>query len=81
MEDILLFHQLLRTQHGLETLRPLIDKKDDLANTLSDVWNLLLDLRHMTLINLLKSPNLNSNGCLVDVKTILEKQMGKNQVK
>ena len=61
------FLQLLTVQDGLNTLKPIMDKNDDMSCTLSDIWNLLLDSRSHCLSLLLKSEKMNAHGLKDDL--------------
>ena len=66
--------KLVDIQRSIKTLQPLMAKKDDLSNTLSDVWNTLLDYRGYVIKNLFDNKHMQIAGLPYDIKIILDKK-------
>lgn len=47
---------LATTQECFMTLKALLDKKNDVSDELSDVWNVMIELREVLLDKIVKSP-------------------------
>ena len=62
---------LVSTQNALASLKPMMEKNDDTANTLSDVWNTLLDVRSSILRHIFGNEEFAHTGMLDALKRIV----------
>ena len=69
--------KLVNIQRSLETLEPLMSKKDDLSNILSDIWNTILDYRGYVIKNVFDNKHMQIAGLPSDIKMILDKKQYK----
>ena len=69
--------KLVNIQRSLETLEPLMSKKDDLSNILSDIWNTILDYRGYVINNVFDNKHMQIAGLPSDIKMILDKKQYK----
>jgi hypothetical protein len=61
-------------QQSFCILEPLLAKKDDVANTLADVWNALLDARACIINKILDSNVMGAASLECDLKDILQRR-------
>lgn len=69
-------HTLLEVQRAFCILKPLMEKKDDLSNTLADVWNALLDARGCVINKILDSDVMKAASLEPDLLHLLRKRLG-----
>lgn len=53
---------LLACQHALSVLKPFLERRDELADILSEVWNALLDARSCIVHKVLDDPRMSAHG-------------------
>jgi hypothetical protein len=58
-------------QRALTVLQPLMDRRDELSDVLSEVWNALLDARFCIVRKVLGDPLVSGHGLLDDVRRAL----------
>lgn len=63
--------KLIDIQRSLKILQPLMTKKNDLSNTLSDVWNTILDYRSYVIKNLIDNKHMKIAGLPSDIRNVL----------
>lgn len=66
--------KLVDIQRSLKTLQPLMAKQDDLSNTLSDIWNTILDYRGYVVKNIMDNKHMQIAGLPSDIRMILNKK-------
>lgn len=69
-----LFINLIYIQNSFKTLKELLDKKDETADKLSDVWNTLLDCRSNIIKDIIKHPTMNITNCMNHFDSLLQEQ-------
>ena len=72
--------RLVNIQTSLNTVQSLMVNKDDLANTLSDVFNTILDYRGLVVQNLAENKHMQVAGLVEEFQRILSKS-SQNQIK
>ena len=66
------FQALRSCQQSLATLKPFMDKKDETADALSDVWNTLLDCRSRLVHKILDDPIMSYAGLEDQILSVLQ---------
>lgn len=67
--------RLVDIQRSLKALQPLMEKKDNLSNTLSDIWNTILDYRGYVIKNLFDNKHMQIADLPYNFKIILDKRI------
>lgn len=65
---------LIEIQKAFAILQPIMDKKDDLSNTLSDVWNALLSSRECLINKILDTQIMSLVSFESDLRRILQQR-------
>jgi len=68
----ILFINLIYIQNSLKTVKEFLDKKDETANKLSDVWNTLLDCRSNIIKDILRHPIMDAGNCIDQFNRIIQ---------
>jgi len=66
------FQALKSCQQSLAALKPFLDKKDETADALSDVWNTLLDCRTRLVHKILDDPIMSYAGLDDQILSVLQ---------